>query len=278
MTMLPQVWNAHFTALSPIFEPCLQFKAWIEGLPEWPTHADFNRLIPLNNAVFKTHSDQAIHFVPAIASQSIAKNSIVNNYENQIYTTGAIPTRLHNWHDFFNALVWRLFPAAKATLNFLHFNALKAEFAQKIRQRSPLRDAATIFDESGVIVVSSNTRLITLLQAFRWEELFWQERTRVLSDMRFYVFGHGLYEKALNPYVGMTGKGICFEVADTFFTQSINEQLSEIDGQLKQRLLKGFSSNVDLTPVPLLGYPDWDKNNNDLTYYQNKNYFRIRLP
>lgn len=276
--MLQQTWNPHFTALSPIFEPCLQFKAWIEKLPEWPTHADFNHLILLNNFVSKTNSGKTLHFIPAIAPQGITKNSVVNSYETKIYTTGGIPTRLQNWHDFFNALVWQLFPAAKAALNFLHFNALQAEFAQNTQQRSPLRDAATIFDESGVIVVSSSNRLIRLLQAFRWEELFWQERANVLSTMRFYVFGHGLYEKGLTPYVGMTGKGICFEVTDTFLVQSLSMQLAELDKLLEHRLLVAFSSNADLTPVPLLGYPGWDKNNSDLTYYQNRNYFRARSP
>ncbi len=276
MAMLQQMWNPHFTALSPIFEPCLRFKEWIEKLSKWPTHADLNRLILLNNSDSKTYSGQTIHFVSAIAPQRISRNNVVTSYESKIYTTGGIPTRLHNWHDFFNALVWQLFPAAKAALNFLHFNDLQTEFVQNNQRRSPLRDAATIFDESGIIVVSSNTRLINLLQAFRWEELFWQERANVLSAMRFYVFGHGLYEKALNPYVGMTGKGICFEVPDGFFDQTLPKQLMEIDRLLEQRLLDGFSSNADLTPVPLLGYPGWDKNNNDLAYYQNKNYFRMR--
>ncbi|MCC8996851.1 MAG: DUF3025 domain-containing protein [Nitrosomonas sp.] len=269
-------WNAYFIALSPIFEPCIQFKEWIEGLREWPTHDDFNRLMMFGHSVIKTHSDRVIRFVPPIStSKNKIKNSAENSYETKIYTTGEIPTRLHNWHDFFNALVWQLFPAAKAALNFLHFNDLKTEFVQNNQRRSPLRDAATIFDESGIIVVSSNARLINLLQAFRWEELFWQERVNVLSAMRFYVFGHGLYEKALNPYVGMTGKGICFEVPDGFFDQTLPRQLMEIDRLLEQRLLDGFSSNADLTPVPLLGYPGWDKNNNDFAYYQNKNYFRM---
>jgi len=270
-------WNAHFIALSPIFEPCIQFKEWIESLREWPTHDDFNRLMMFGHSVIKTHSDKVIRFVSPISNaKDKIKNSAENSYETKIYTTGEIPTRLHNWHDFFNALVWHLFLATKAILNDLHFKTQQIEFAQNAKLRGPLRDAATIFDESGVIVVSSNARLINLLQAFRWEELFWQERANVISAMRFYVFGHGLYEKALNPYVGMTGKGICFEVPDGFFDQTLSKQLMEIDRLLEQRLLDGFSSNADLTPVPLLGYPGWDKNNNNLAYYQNKNYFRMR--
>lgn len=270
-------WNAHFIALSPIFEPYIQFKEWIESLREWPTHDDFNRLMMFGHSVIKTHSDKVIRFVPPISTaKNKIKNSVENSYETKIYTTGEIPTRLHNWHDFFNALVWHLFPATKAILNDLHFKAQQIEFAQNAQLRGPLRDAATIFDESGVIVVSSNARLINLLQAFRWEELFWQERANIISAMRFYVFGHGLYEKGLNPYVGMTGKGICFEVHDGFFDQTLSKQLMEIDRLLERRLLDDFSSNADLTPVPLLGYPGWDKNNNDLAYYQNKNYFRMR--
>lgn len=238
---------------------------------------DFNRLMMFGHSVIKTHSDKVIRFVPPISTaKNKIKNSAENSYETKIYTTGEIPTRLHNWHDFFNALVWHLFPVTKAILNDLHFKTQQIEFAQNTKLRSPLRDAATIFDESGVVVVSSNARLINLLQAFRWEELFWQERANVISAMRFYVFGHGLYEKGLNPYVGMTGKGICFEVPDGFFDQTLPKQLMELDRLLEQRLLDGFSSNADLTPVPLLGYPGWDKNNNDFAYYQNRSYFRMR--
>ena len=94
--------------------------------------------------------------------------------------------------------------------------------------------------------------------------------------MRFFVFGHGLYEKALNPYVGMTGKGIIINVKAAFFAQTLLNQLQSIDSILESFLLQTLTSNSDLTPVPLLGYPGWIEDNNKEIYYENKKYFRER--
>ncbi|MEK7778665.1 MAG: DUF3025 domain-containing protein [Pseudomonadota bacterium] len=270
--MSPQIWNANFIALSPMFGPFLQFKEYIENMQKWPTYGDFNHLNVLKGYEMRTQSGKSICFVPPHASKAGAEE----RYETKIYLTGEIPTRFSNWHDFFNALVWRVFPTTKSVLNYLHFHAQQMESAHNSKQRGPLRDAATIFDESGVVVVSSSVKLINMLKEFCWEELFWHERSAVLSEMRFYIFGHGLYEKALNPYIGMTGKGMCFHVPGGFFEQAVPEQLAAVDVMLRLHLLESFSSNADLTPVPLLGYPGWDKNNNDKAYYRNKNYFRSR--
>lgn len=168
------------------------------------------------------------------------------------------------------------FPSAKSALNQLHYQAQLFESVNKIRYRCALRDAATLFDESGVIVVSSEKTLIQLLSDFEWKELFWRQRKGMLSSMRFFVFGHGLYEKALNPYVGMTGKGIIFNVEEAFFAQTLLKQLHLIDSILESFLLQDLSSSSDLTPIPLLGYPGWTEDNNSEIYYENKKYFRDR--
>jgi len=150
------------------------------------------------------------------------------------------------------------------------------ESLNKFRHRSVLRDAATHVDESGVIIVSSKTYLIQLLRNFEWKQLFWKERDAALASMRFFVIGHGLYEKALHPYIGMTGKGIIFDVNDTFFRLSLPDQLQYVDSMLERFLLKSLSSNADLTPIPLLGYPGWTEENAQEAYYDNKKYFRDR--
>jgi len=45
-------------------------------------------------------------------------------YEPRCYLKGEVPTRAHNWHDLFNALVWLTFPATKAVINARHYHAL----------------------------------------------------------------------------------------------------------------------------------------------------------
>ena len=267
-----QYWNPDFMDLSPMFASFQHFKQCFTHKQHWPEHNHLNCLQRLQRQPIVTRSGKMICFVPPIRG----KQCFEQQYESQIFLTGQVPTRTQNWHDFFNALVWQIFPQAKSVLNQLHYRAQLIEPKNPINQRGALRDAATLFDESGVVVVSSEKRLIALLRDFEWKRLFWQERTAVLSSMRFFIFGHGLFEKALNPYTGMTGKGIIFNREQAFFEQTMLDQLQSIDQMLEPFLLQTLSSSSDLTPVPLLGYPGWTDENHHEAYYDNKQYFRNR--
>lgn len=265
-------WDPGFVDRSPMFESFLQLKGYIGNQQNWPDPDDLNHFDFQQNRQIFTRSGKLVRFV----FQTPGKQDAGQKYESRIYLTGQVPTRAGNWHDFFNALVWKLFPHAKSALNELHFQAQLAELSNKDKNRCGLRDAATLFDESGVIVISSQTALIQLIKDFEWKELFWRQRSAVLSSMRFFIFGHGLYEKALDPYTGMTGKAIIFEVCQTFFAQALPDQLVAIDSMLESFLLHTLSSSADLAPVPLLGYPGWVEDNDNETYYENKKYFRER--
>ena len=96
--------------------------------------------------------------------------------------------------------------------------------------------------------------------------------------MKFYLFGHALYEKALQPYSGMTGKGLMFPVTADFFKLSAAEQIVAMD-----EALAGYFSNLssqrlmqDLSPIPVLGVPGWWPGNEAESYYQDTRYFRPR--
>lgn len=267
-----QNWNPNFMELSPMFEPFLHLRNFFTNRRCWPEHIDLNHLNLQQNQQIMTQSGKRVCFIPQI----IGKQRLEQKYESNIYLTGQVQTRDKNWHDLFNALVWQIFPCAKSALNHLHYQTQLFESSNRIKYRSALRDAATLFDESGVIVVSSQETLIQLLKNFEWKQLFWRERDAVLSSMRFFVFGHGLYEKALNPYTGMTGKGIIFKVDEAFFDQTLLNQLQSIDLMLEPFLLQTLLSSSDLTPIPLLGYPGWIEDNSNETYYENKKYFRSR--
>ena len=267
-----QQWNSDFVELSPIFNPFVHLQEHFKNQQCWPEPADLNKFCNSQNQQILTRSGKPICFVPQIPGKHAAEQY----YESGIYLTGRIPTRTRNWHDLFNALVWQIFPRAKSVLNHLHYQAQLFELSNKAKNRCQLRDAATLFDESGVIVVSSQVSLTQLIKEFAWKELFWWQRKAVLSSMRFFVFGHGLYEKALDPYIGMTGKGIIFSVAEAFFTQDLPSQLRVIDSMLELHLSQALSATSDLAPIPLLGYPGWIENNNEEIYYENKKYFRDR--
>lgn len=269
--MQERSWNPNFIELSPIFNSFANLREYFSNQQCWPEPADLNKFCNSQNLKILTQSKKPICFAPQIQG----KNAAEQCYESEIYLTGRIPTRTRNWHDFFNALVWQIFPRAKSVLNHLHYQAQLIELSNKASNRSKLRDAATLFDESGVVVVSSQVSLIQLIKDFAWKELFWRQRMTVLSSMRFFVFGHGLYEKALAPYTGMTGKGIIFSVTEAFFRQDLSAQLRTIDSMLDAHLSQ-LTTTADLTPIPLLGYPGWIEDNRNEIYYANKKYFRDR--
>lgn len=272
--MSVQGWKPDFLKASPLFEPLcnVDVDSSLEKLSYWPDFTALTHLADSSPRKIVTRSGKPVCFVP----QKKSVCEFEAQYEARIYLTGEVQTRLNNWHDLFNALVWITFPNTKAELNQLHYQALSQEWRTGDKQRGPLRDAVTCFDESGVVVVCSDNNLIELLKDFEWKALFWAHRAALVERMKFFIFGHGLYEKALNPYVGMTGKGIVLSVAGDFFNQSLSVQLDDIDIMLVDFMRQHLATTADLTPVPVLGYPGWSSSNADEAYYDNRHYFRPR--
>ena len=197
-------------------------------------------------------------------------------YEPRCYLTGEVQTRKDSLHDLLNALVWLTYPKAKAAINARHFAALTVQKLAQRSQRGAVRDTSTLLDESGVIVVYSDEKLAGLLQNFHWIELFWQQREQVKISMDFYLFGHGLYEKALKPYIGMTGQGLLLAVEQAFFSWSVDDRRAHLDTLLADYLAnpQHCICTRELSPVPLLGVPGWSPDNNCAAYYENTAYFR----
>ena len=240
---------------------------------EFPVLEDCNSLLKLRNPQITVSSGKPLRFIP----QEHGKLPFERQYEPRCYLSGEVPTRANNWHDLFNALAWLTFPQTKAALNMRHYHALKyREMAVSGSQRGVVRDVNTLFDESGVIVASSDPGLIRLLREFRWKELFWYRRELVREAMDFLIFGHSLYEKALEPYVGMTGQGVVVEVGQEYFTMPVYERVGYLDRLLATRMSDTglYSDTRDLNPVPLLGIPGWTEDNEYAAYYDNTSYFR----
>lgn len=183
-------------------------------------------------------------------------------YEQRIFRSGRIPTRENNPHDFLNALVWLRFPKLKSALNIRHCKML--EHPDERKQRGKVRDQLTLLDESGVLVASPMQDMLNLLQEKRWVELFWQAREEVAAHMTFIVVGHGLLEKCMQPFASMTGKCLLMETRETLPEKLDSLAAGEIE----------HASMLTLPPVPVLGIPGWDDNNN-IRYYQNTQVFRI---
>jgi hypothetical protein len=241
------------------------------GRVGFPTLQDCNALLAEHQQSISVCNGHALSFVP----QEYGKLTFEAQYEPRCYLKGEVPTRENNWHDLLNALVWFTFPKSKAAINARHYHALTEE-ADSSSQRGTVRDTNTLLDESGVIVACADNELGELLKDFQWKELFWQKRVQVGASMGFYLFGHGLYEKTLRPYVGMTGQGLLLPVEQAFFTWPQDQQLEHLDRLLADYLNSPVHcrSTRELTPVPLLGIPGWTADSEDERYYDNTKYFR----
>jgi hypothetical protein len=247
----------------------------IRSLPErcFPSLEDCNRLHAVRAEPIRVHSGQHLRFVP----QEQGRLPLERQYEPRCYLRGEVMTREDNWHDLLNALVWLTFPRAKAAINWRHYFALTGSREDAFGSlRGAVRDMNTLFDESGVVVPYAEEALADLLRGFRWKELFWQRRDEVQAGMGFYLFGHGLCEKALAPYIGMTGQGLLLPVAREFFGWPLARRLEHLDVRLADYL--GDSQHCrdthELTPVPLLGVPGWWADNEQEMFYDNRDYFR----
>lgn len=263
-------WDNRFATRGPMFEPLVPLADDFAGSVHWPDLADLNRIAETRQV--RTSTGKPVRFV----AQGSRPTSFEQQYEPRIYLKGEVQTRAENWHDLFNAMVWLQFPRTKAVINQRHFLAAQALAEAGHQGRGAQRDAVTLFDESGVVVACSASDLADLLRAFQWKELFWNRREQTARQMRFVLFGHSLYEKALNPYVGMTGKGIVLPVQPGFFALDQDGQCAYLDGELARMLADPAAvlAPGELAPVPLLGFPGWVRENGNPEYYDNTGYFR----
>ena len=266
-------WHPASLLQSPLFAPLHAALANINNI-DFPTLADCNTLLAKQHPTIVTHTGLSLRFV----AQQTGKLAFEQQYEPRCYLAGEVQMRANNSHDLFNALVWLTFPKIKAALNARHYHALQlAQTLPNKNGRGALRDANTLLDESGVIVVTADEKLANLLRDFEWKKLFWQQREQVKTVMGFYIFGHGLYEKSIQPYVGIAGQGLLLQVESAFFTWSLPAQLMHIDSALAARLATPdfCTTTATLTPVPLLGIPGWCAENEREDFYENTVYFRV---
>lgn len=268
---MPEIWDPNLATRHPCFAPLGQWDD--DPRKVWPTLEEYNLILQQHsNYPIYSATNQLISFVNQDPGGS---DNFSRGYEPRIYLQGEVQTRPQNWHDFFNFCCWLTFPKTKAQLNAIQYQSLVHRKDQQIQQRSLNENLAALFDECGIIVVSSNREYIELLQRHSWQDLFWENRQEIQMTMRFFIFGHGLYEKCLNPYLGLTGKGLCFHVAADFFSYSLAEQLKALD-QLTLNAFSNISVNTVqemLSPVPVLGYPNWHLDQIK-EFYQNQHYFR----
>jgi hypothetical protein len=236
----------------PVFEP---LRPWLDRL-DCPLAPSLERLNALAEAAgLRVESGKALRFVPPSGS-----GGGYGDYEMRVFESGRVETRPDNKHDLFNALAWLSFPATKARLNALH----AAEIPLENGRRGRFRDLLTILDEGGAVVECADAGLIDMLRGFRWRELFWDNRDRVLGSMRVRVFGHAVLEQALAPWPGITSKVLFVAPGGNVDAQAA-AWLGELSSQATPR---------ELASLPIFGYPGWFPEGERGALYDDARYFR----
>jgi DUF3025 family protein len=255
----------------PIFAPLARVAA---ELPQdrWPTHEELTAVAAARGIV--TSRGQPLRFVAPREHTDRERRY----YEIRIAETGEVETRPENWHDLFNAFAWLAYPAAKAAINAQHAAILEERGEEEAKRRSPERDALTLFDEGGVVVLSTSPQLLRLIVDFEWKELFWNRRSELEGRMRFLGFGHAMFEQALDPYLGMVAKTVFVPVDELFFMLPMEAQVERADALLAAHFTDRarFRSPKMMAPMPVLGVPGWHPGTAREDYYDDASHFRSK--
>jgi hypothetical protein len=211
----------------------------------------------------RTASGHALSFVAAGDAGDAA-------YEAHIAATGRVPTRASP-HDLFNALAWLVYPQTKAALNARQAEAIARDGVGA--RRGPARDAATLIDESGLLLGARDARVFAQLAARDWHALLVHDRARWQRDVVPLAFGHALLDKLCGPYKAVTAAVICLPAGR-------REQLQpeRLDAAAARFVMAPGLAPAALQHLPVLGIPGWWPANDDASFYDDARVFRPARP
>jgi hypothetical protein len=197
-------------------------------------------------------------------------------YERRIAATGEVATRPGNLHDACNALAWLAFPGTKAALNAIHAAAAVADTGNRRDRR---RDAATLLDESGMIVACADAELVELWRTHQWRAAFWERRVAVADRMRAVVIGHGLLAKLVAPYRGITARALVLPVDGAAMPADPALLAAALDAAAAASINAGGVALApeDLLALPVAAVPGWDMEASDGRLFDDHAVFRPRM-
>jgi Protein of unknown function (DUF3025) len=270
-------WDPAFARRSKLFDAVAHVASGLSGLPEFPSVATMARLLAACDA-------RNAHGLPVVPYETGSSERYgAARYELDVARYGRLRVRAGTWHDLFNVLAWCALPATKAALNRIHTDDIASggisggDLAPQARGgRGRRRDAATLLDENGALVAVADDEAADLIRTMRWTELFVGQRASVAGRVRLWAIGHGLLEKALSPYVGLTAHALLLRVDPDVLALPAGEFAREADaraGAVLAHTPADFGPRV-LHPFPVLGMPGFWPPNQDPDFYRNTAYFR----
>jgi hypothetical protein len=193
----------------------------------------------------------------------LGPKSSASAYEKRIVSHHEIETR-SNLHDAMNGLMWLSYPLAKRSISALHVNEIAAQ--TDTSRRGPRRDAITLLDEHGVIMLSHRPDLMALLRGHHWQDAWCTQRQAFIEATRVVVFGHALLARLFTPHKSLGAHALVIECGDDW------PDAAALDQEIARRV-QALSAPGDLLALPAMGLPGW-ADAQDEAFYADQHVFR----
>jgi len=261
--LLPRV-GAH-----PAFAP---FARWLARAPadDLPSHAELNGWA--HEVSLALPDGRTLAFVPSPQHKLSALA-----YEQRIAERAEIVTRTGSLHDVCNALAWLAFPRIKAALNALHVSTPDVVVSAG-SARGRARDAATLLDESGMLVACSDAEILGAWRAHAWREAFVDGRDRIARHMRAVATGHGLVAKCVTPFRALTARALVIAVDVAALPADPDDCAATLDRAAAALVADrgAMLAPADLLPLPVAALPGWDVEGLGARLFDDTSVFRPR--
>lgn len=187
-------------------------------------------------------------------------------YEQRV-ADGVIPTR-NVAHDWFNGLVWLRYPTVKLRMNRLHVEQGALGVPSGGNGRSRIRDAVTLLDECGAVLLTQEPSLMHALLNHDWHTLFVLNREAWLEGAaRLCIVGHGLLDSMQCPH-----QSLCAKVLPVL-VERVDEAVLGLDDVLCG-VLDHLTVPANFSPLPVMGVPGWFEVSDSPEFYQDRSVFR----